>query len=168
MSMEKNPHIPEMKHRASRVQQHMKDDADITKMVARHLKGPQAQRSLPMGNPNATRKPMFGDFTQLPIGYHEMLNMVMKVDQVFAQQPARVRARFHQRPELLIDFIKDPANVREAVKLGLIEDPEILQAVMDAEAQADAEAAQAAEAKAPKADDEAQPRHRNSNPKDGD
>lgn len=105
----------------SLTQQQFAKDADINSLVSRHMRG-SGRMGMPLGNPNATRKPIFGDFTS--IDYHRMLNTVAEVDNVFNRLPARVRNRFRNNPELLIKFTEDPANLKEAVKMGLIKLPE--------------------------------------------
>lgn len=106
--------------------------ADINAMAERHLKGPN--RLGPMvGNPlGAPRQPRFMDLSSAD-SYHDMLNKVSRIDSIFASLPSRLRTRFRNNPELLLRFVEDPANAREAVKLGLISDPDVIQAVREAE-----------------------------------
>lgn len=132
MSMKRPEHDAVVPPRATEVQQNFGSSQDINNMMSKYLRQPAHLRGS-IGNPNATRKPMFGDFTN--IDYHGMLNTVTQIDQLFAQFPARVRNRFKNRPELLLAFAANPDNVRESVKMGLIVDPEIVAAVQAAERQ---------------------------------
>lgn len=95
-------------------------EADINHIVSRHLRG--TGRSLRGIGAGGDRQPMFGDFSN--IDYHAMLNQVSRIDNAFMQLPPKLRARFNNRPELLINFVSDPNNLKEAVKLGLMDPPE--------------------------------------------
>lgn len=138
----------------SKVQQSAAQDADLNRMVARHMAGP-GRMGLPIGNPAATRQPRFLDLSSAD-SYHDMLNRVTQIDELFRRLPGRIRNRFQNRPEILMKFCEDPANTKEAVKLGLIDDPEVIQQVLDAE-QMDLEQQAAKAAEPVKADPEAQP-----------
>jgi len=138
----------------SKVQQHHADSADVTKIVQRHMKLPIAQRSAGIA-PHGNRQPIFGDFSGYD--YHAMMNKVTQIDQVFMRLPSRVRNRFRNRPELVIQFISDPANAKEALKMGLIHDPEALAALRASEAQIDLEDEAKRAGEMPKADPEANP-----------
>lgn len=151
---------PQQPSTKSPVQQHHAQDADLNRLMARHAAGP-GRYGAPVGNPNATRQPRFLDLSDSR-SYHEKLNVVTQIDTMFNRLPSRLRTRFKNRPELLMQFAEDPANAREAVKLGLIDDPQVIQAVYEAEEARDLEreAEKAGESdKAPKAGDEAQPKH---------
>lgn len=156
MSTKKDEHIqPGTK---AKVQQHFKDQADASQRIRKHLEGPGRFRT-PIGDPNATLQPRFLDLSS-SASYHDMLNRVTQINSMFASLPARLRTQFQNRPEVLMKFIENPANTAQAVKLGLIDDPEVVQQVLDAEAaEAARKAAEAPKApvEAPKADPEAQP-----------
>lgn len=108
------------------------NDADINALVNRHLKNSPGQSLANIGNPLASRKPMFG--TMPSATFHEMLNAVMDVQTAFASLPARLRNRFGNNPEQLLRWVENPSNYKEAVKLGLIEDRDLLEEMADAEA----------------------------------
>lgn len=153
----------------SKVQQHHAQSADLNYLVARHTAGP-GRFGQPLGNPNASRQPRFMDLSD-SASYHDMLNRVTQIDTMFHRLPARLRGRFKNRPEMLLAFCEDPANAREAVKLGLIDDPEVIDAVREAEQMDLEEQARKTAEEAPKADDEAQPKHtprKGGKPHDGD
>lgn len=151
-------HKPEQPGTKAKVQQHFKDEADAGKRIRKHLE--TSGRFAPIGNPNATRKPRFLDLSSSD-SYHDMLNRVTQINSMFAALPARIRTQFQNRPEVLMKFIENPENTAASVKLGLIDDPEVIQQVLEAQADEEArragEAAQAAPQAAPKADPEAQP-----------
>lgn len=63
-------------------------------------------------------------FMEVPsISYHEMLNSITNVDQAFSSLKASLRNRFRNAGNLLM-FIENPANREEAIKLGLIDEPQ--------------------------------------------
>jgi len=131
----------------TRTQQQFKDEANINTIVKRYIKTGQ------LGNPNASRQPSFGDFSS--VDYMDMRNAIADIDQDFASLPAKVRRRFNEDPYQLVRWLENPANAKEAAKLGLISQAE---AGIDLQQDLVRQAATAAEP-APKADDEAQPKH---------
>jgi len=101
----------------SLTQQQFKDEADINHITEQYLKKGQ------LGNPNATRQPIFGDFSST--SFQEMQNKIIDAEQAFAALPGRLRARFQNSPFQLLRFCENPNNKKEAIRLGLIEpDPE--------------------------------------------
>lgn len=62
----------------------------------------------------------FGDFTNVP-SYADALNLVISASDHFNALPAVVRKRFGNDPAEMLNFLSDPRNVEEAVKLGLIQ-----------------------------------------------
>lgn len=108
-------------HGKSLTQENFAKDADINNIVGRHL-GARRGNNLSNIGQGGTRQPIFGDFSS--IDYHEMLNKVTSIDSVFGRLPAKVRGRFRHRPELAIAFCEDKANLKEAVKMGLMVVPD--------------------------------------------
>lgn len=135
-------------------------EADINNKVARHMAGP-GKFGMGIGNPAATRQLTFGDVPSE--SYHEMLNKVTDVQNMFRSLPSRLRGRFNNNPYQLIRWIEDPKNEEQAVRMGLIENPEM----RDALALKDATTKAKADAEAKKADEEAQPRYPGSKPPKG-
>lgn len=106
-------------HRPSGVSRTVQADAekgDINRMASRLF------RQRLQGDPNG-RKPQFMEVPSE--SFHEMLNKVTKIQENFRNIPARVRARFANSPAVLLDWLKNPENRREGVKMGLIYDPEL-------------------------------------------
>lgn len=97
-----------------RCQQSFKDECDINLILGRHNTTP------PPGAPGrAARAPMFGDFTNAP-DFMEAQNLVIQARERFSALPVKVRDRFNHDPLRLLQFIADPANAKEAAKLGLL------------------------------------------------
>lgn len=96
------------------VQQQFAKECDINEIVRRFgLTG-----ELPLNE----RPPIVGDFTDV-VDYHTALNAVRLAEIGFQGLPANVRARFDNDPGKMLDFLEDPGNREEAVKLGLVNPP---------------------------------------------
>lgn len=97
-----------------------KDECDINRIMARYestgvLNDPLNLRSSP---------PTYGDFSNMG-DYMEHMNAIIDAQNAFDRLPAKVRARFHNDPSELLQFVNDDGNREEAVKLGLVEAPQI-------------------------------------------
>jgi len=100
---------------ASRTQQHFKDETDINNILRQfNVTGLLPQKAL---------TPQYGDFTGIG-DYHGALNAVIAAENEFMTLPAQLRARFDNDPQELIEFLNNPNNKEEAVKLGLLIKPE--------------------------------------------
>ena len=93
-------------------QQHFKDECDINNILR--------QFNVTGLLPEAPLSPRYGDFTGIH-DYHTALNAVIAADDGFMALPATLRARFQNDPEQLIEFLDNPNNYDEAVKLGLVD-----------------------------------------------
>lgn len=99
----------------TRTQQNLVNETDINKIVARAVK------TGILGDPAAisARQAIFGDFSQVG-SYHDALNKVLSAQSAFIELPVDVRNRFGNDPGKLMEFLADPANVEEAIELGLM------------------------------------------------
>lgn len=61
----------------------------------------------------------YGDVSEIP-DLRTALDRVRDASDRFAALPAQLRARFHNRPDLLHEFVSKPENAEEAVRLGLL------------------------------------------------
>lgn len=68
----------------------------------------------------AHEMPQYGDFSN-PTDYLGAMLQVKSVERLFGECSSSVRARFQNNPALMLEFLADPANDEEAVKLGLAE-----------------------------------------------
>lgn len=92
--------------------QSMKKECDINGIMARFEKtGILEHRNRFEGS--------YGDFTQTPNDYHESMNAVIAANDMFMTLPAKIRKRFQNDPGAYLDFVTDPDNIDEMVKLGL-------------------------------------------------
>lgn len=134
-------------------------DADVNTIVSRHMRG--VGRNLSNIGAGGTRQPIFGDFSS--VSYHEMLNAVTDIDNIFRRLPARIRGKFRNDPYQVIRYCEDPANLREAVKLGLMSLPEGMAMTEEGDVIDQVDLVDEAARKQPEApvepDDEAQPKH---------
>lgn len=97
----------------SLTKQSFSDECDINVIMARF------EKTGVLTSENA-QSPRYGDFSDV-IDYDESLRVVMEAEEAFMALPAKVRARFQNDPSEIIEFVRDPANLQEAVSLGLIE-----------------------------------------------
>lgn len=65
-----------------------------------------------------------GQYADLPddIDYQMSLNLVMAAQASFATLPSQVRERFKNDPARFLQFVGDPANQDELIRLGIAED----------------------------------------------
>ncbi|WNK13521.1 MAG: internal scaffolding protein [Microvirus sp.] len=97
------------------VKQEFADDCDINKIIARCVKS-----NLPL--PSASAAPLFADVSEIG-SYDDCVRRVAAAKDAFMDLPADLRSRFDNEPSTLISFLADPANVPEAIKLGLLDQP---------------------------------------------
>lgn len=98
-----------------RTQQHFKDQVDINRILAKyrktgvieHVKRAQAR---------------YGDFTELA-EYAQNLDKVAKAQQAFESLPAELRNKFNNNIPGFFDYIMQPENFDECVKMGIYEKP---------------------------------------------
>lgn len=101
---------------ASRTKQQFVEDSDINTIMRKYEK-------TGILDPRLQRGPgSYGDFSSAT-DYHTSLNQVVEAQAAFYDLSSTIRARFHNDPGELLDFLDDPANRDEAVKLGLVEPP---------------------------------------------
>jgi len=96
----------------SRTRQSFRDECNINNImdkVNRHMIMPTGKRGI---------APAYVDCSDVP-SYSDALNQTIKVKNSFNALPARVRARFENDPQQLLDFMNDSKNVEEARDLGL-------------------------------------------------
>lgn len=65
-----------------------------------------------------------GAYADLPdsLDFQESLNTVIAAQASFDSLPSKVRSRFHNDAQEFLEFMADPANQDEAIKLGLAVD----------------------------------------------
>lgn len=101
----------------SRTKQAFAQEADINFLMDRYMRTGVFPQVEDMGGPQA----QFGDFSE-GIDFMEAMSRVQAASDSFAGLPADVRARFHNDPAELLDFVSQDGNRAEALRLGLLED----------------------------------------------
>lgn len=96
-------------------QQQFRDEVDINTIVERF--------GLTGQMPTDIREPSYGDYTGI-FDYQSAMNVVVEARQAFMELPAKIRARFHNDPQEILEFLDDENNRDEAVKLGLVKKAE--------------------------------------------
>jgi len=99
----------------SRTKQAFKDECDINKIVARYKKQTGidlAQQFAPFTGGE------FGDFSDV-VDYHTAMDRIIQAEANFEALPAILRKRFGNDPGHFVDFMTNPENADEIVKMGL-------------------------------------------------
>lgn len=87
------------------------EEADINYIANRFMKTGEA--------PQILNLPTSGDFEGI-FDFQSAMNTLAQAREEFSSLPAKVRSRFENNPAKLLDFVNDPSNYDEAVKLGFI------------------------------------------------
>ena len=98
----------------SKTVQDGRDDADINVIMERYARTGQFKPPANM--------PQYGDFTAVS-DFQSALNMVMAAESGFMELPAKLRARFHNNPADLLEFLAVDSNRAEAIDLGILATP---------------------------------------------
>ena len=98
----------------SLTQQHFTEDADINVLAKRF-----GLTEIPL---TALDPALFRDTTNDP-ELRDVLDIQRDAKERFLALPAKLRKRFHNSPRELWDFVNDPENAEEAVRLGLLAAP---------------------------------------------
>lgn len=93
-------------------QQHFKNDCDIDQILAKYARTGTFDHL-------ASRN---GDYSDLldATDFHDCMNRVIEAQEVFNSIPAHVRARFQNDPAQFLEFVSNPANRNEMVRMGLM------------------------------------------------
>lgn len=110
--------------------QSARDEVDIKRILARGIMPPDPEQLT------------FADVSE-GMDFRTMMDTVASVHNSFSMLPSETRSRFHNDPAKLLDFVADPENEDEAIKLGLLPKPEIPQPVEDQQVKPDKPAAPA-------------------------
>jgi phage internal scaffolding protein len=94
----------------SLTQQQFRDESDINNIVDRFMKTGHL--------PDPVSMPQYVDYEGV-FDFQSAMNVVRQADENFMRMDAKVRSRFHNSPQEFLEFFADPANVEEAVRLGL-------------------------------------------------
>lgn len=99
----------------SKTQQAPKDDCDVNKILKKYEKtGMVLHQNHSQGS--------YGDFTNYG-DFRSGLEIITNAQNAFDALPSKIRKKFGNNPALLLEFIQDPSNIDEAIKLGLAKKP---------------------------------------------
>ena len=98
----------------SMTQQHFRDECDVNTIIDRYTR----TGVIPSELVNSAAG-VYGDFSDVG-DFMQMQEKLLKAKASFGSLPSAIRDRFHDNPGELIDFVKDPNNYDEAVKLGIV------------------------------------------------
>lgn len=94
----------------SRTKQSFKDEVNVNNVIKKYrITG---QMPMTMG------EPMYGDFSDVK-SYQESINIVMKADEQFKRLPSDIRKKFENDPAKFLEFVGNPDNHEEMVKMKL-------------------------------------------------
>lgn len=101
----------------SLARQEFADESDINNIINQY----ETNGILPDTRPEGT----YADFTD-PIltNFQHAQNLVVGAREAFERLPAKIRERFQNNPASLIDFVQEPTNRDEAIRLGIVNPPE--------------------------------------------
>ncbi len=115
-SVNLGPRVQLLCEGTGRTRQSMRDECDINLIMAKYAKtgfiDHLSRHGTDYGFANS-------------VTFHEAMNVVSKADQMFQDLPSSARNRFHGDPAEFLDFVADPANLPEMVKLGLAVAPKV-------------------------------------------
>ena len=100
----------------SQTEQQFKDDADANHIMAKYLKDPTY-------DPFIKKTGIYADVSQVP-DLAQALETVTQAQASFDALPSDLRAKFGNSPVQMVEFLRDPKNTEEAIKLGLVNKPE--------------------------------------------
>jgi len=102
--------VQSINNEPTRTDQTQKDMCNINNIMKKYGKN--------INNVPPLQRGMTGDFSELP-SYIDALNTINTARNSFDALPAVARKRFNNDPQEMIEFLKDPSNTNEAIKLGL-------------------------------------------------
>lgn len=95
-----------------------RDEVDVNKIMARF------EKTGLMSHVNGD-EPFYGDVSEYS-GLQDALIKVQEANELFMGYPASIRERFDNDPVKFVEFFEDPANLQEAIELGLaVKRPEV-------------------------------------------
>lgn len=106
--------------KGSRTQQSFRDEANINKIVAKY----NVRRFMqPRPEMETVGEIITNDFYNMP-DFHTMQTIIARANENFMRLPAKIRSRFDNDPQKLLDFVKDPKNEKEGIALGIYPEPQ--------------------------------------------
>lgn len=111
-----NPVTGEVVNPPSMTKQNFAKECDINNIIKQYRVTGQLA--------HISAKAAQGSYRDLPdpLDFQESMNIVLAAEDSFSTLPAKVRDRFGNDPGQFLEFMADPKNREEAVKLGLVKE----------------------------------------------
>lgn len=103
----------------SRTKQSFASECDINLIMKRFSK---VQGSEYLSKYNGYVGGQFGDFSTVT-DYRSAIEQVRSAEDVFMRIPAQIRRQFGDDAATFLDFVQNPANKEELIKMGLVKVP---------------------------------------------
>ncbi|AXH77488.1 MAG: internal scaffolding protein [Microviridae sp.] len=106
-------HAGEINNEPSLTQQHFQEECDINYILRKYA----ATGILDNIGP--------GQYLDLDesFDFHEAQNKLIQIDDTFAQLPSRLREHFQNDAFAFVEFVQNPANKDEGIRLGIFNQP---------------------------------------------
>ena len=102
----------------SLTQQHFKDECDVINIIKKHDRNgiiEHVQRG----------SARYGDFSEVA-DYREALDLVRDAQSEFLNIPSEIRKKFDNDPGKFYQFVSNPENKEELIRMGFIESPDVV------------------------------------------
>lgn len=99
----------------SKTRQEFTKSCDINQIVKKNIM--TNGQFIPPGNST----PLYADVSDIP-DFRTALDRVIYAKEAFTNLPSNIVKRFNNDPDKLVEFVNDPANLREGIELGLFTD----------------------------------------------
>lgn len=93
-------------------QQQFKDECDINVIVANF--------GITGLAPQLTQMPTYGDYTNEITDYQTAQNVIAQANQAFGELPSKIRERFQNDPQKLMEYMAEEGHENELRDLGLL------------------------------------------------
>lgn len=94
-----------------RTKQSFKDECDVNQIIKNFTTTGVLQNPM-------EKEGEYGDFTSTDL--HSAMNMVAQADSMFEELPSGLRNKFDNEPTKFLDFVQNPDNREELIKMKLI------------------------------------------------
>lgn len=101
----------------SRTRQEFKQECDLNHILKKFAKTPEGMEAL--SKAQGFIGGQFFDATDMP-DYRSTLDYIRHADEAFMRLPAEIRRRFNNQTAEYLDFVVNPQNQDELVKMGLM------------------------------------------------
>lgn len=98
-----------------KTRQSCKDECDINKIVSRFKKTGRLPEII-------KQNPQYGDFSTVE-DFQTSLNIISKATAQFDYLPSAIRTRFNNDPAEFLEFVHNPDNKEEMIRMGLAKKP---------------------------------------------